>query len=55
MSDEIGIPNFGDSLSDEDYVCDETSHFQKQFASQIVLHRLLVGFHVALTSGKLPR
>lgn len=52
LSDTIGLPSFHDILSPEDYNCNEASHFQEQFTSQIALHRLLVDFHSILEAGK---
>ncbi|KAK1758272.1 hypothetical protein QBC47DRAFT_294622 [Echria macrotheca] len=45
----VGLPGFSGPFSDEDYLCNQESHFQEHFASQIVLRRLLVDFHGVLS------
>ncbi len=47
----VGLPNFSERFSEEDYLGNEGSHYQEYFASQIVLVRLLVSFHSTLSSG----
>ena len=44
----VGLPDFSGPFSQDDYIGNEGSHFQEYFASQIVLRRLLVEFHVTL-------
>ncbi len=52
MENVIGLPDFSGSFSEEDYICNQESHFQEHFASQIVLRRLLVQFHGTLSQCK---
>ncbi|KAK0730842.1 hypothetical protein B0H67DRAFT_563079 [Lasiosphaeris hirsuta] len=51
METIVGLPDFSGPFSDEDYISNQESHFQEYFASQIVLRRLLVGFHGAMGQG----
>lgn len=51
MEAVVGLPDFSGPFSDEDYICNQESHFQEHFASQIVLRRLLVDFHAVLRQG----
>ncbi|CAM1506707.1 Fc.00g063480.m01.CDS01 [Cosmosporella sp. VM-42] len=59
LEDSIGLPDFGGPITDDDYIANQTTHFQEHFASQIVLRRLSVSFHSTLsnsfgTSSSLP-
>jgi hypothetical protein len=54
METVVGLPDFSGAFSEDDYVSNQTSHFQEHFASQIVLRRLLVDFHDVLNRGILP-
>ncbi|GAB1311437.1 hypothetical protein MFIFM68171_01647 [Madurella fahalii] len=49
MESVVGLPDFSGPFSEEDYISNQESHFQEHFASQIVLRRLLVDFHGALS------
>lgn len=52
----MGLPDFSDPYSEEDYVGNQSTHYQEHFASQIVLRRLYVEFNRTLNNGKpLPR
>lgn len=50
--DMVGLPDFSGSISEEDYVGNQASHFQEHFASQIVLRRLSMEFNTTLNNGK---
>ncbi|KEY70077.1 hypothetical protein S7711_07862 [Stachybotrys chartarum IBT 7711] len=54
----VGLPDFDEVLSEEDYIGNQSTHYLEHFASQIVLHRLLAEFHSTLMtsfeSGPLP-
>src|SRR3569833_193716 len=54
LEDIVGLPDFSGPFSQEDYLANQASHFQEHFASQIVLRRLSMEFHTALTNCK-PR
>ncbi|KAI5865048.1 hypothetical protein GGS23DRAFT_603720 [Durotheca rogersii] len=47
----VGLPDFSGPYSEDDYIGNQTSHFQEHFASQIVLRRLSVEFHTTLTNA----
>ncbi|KAK4103041.1 hypothetical protein N658DRAFT_422348 [Parathielavia hyrcaniae] len=51
LESAVGLPDFSGPFSQEDYICNQESHFQEHFASQIVMRRLLVGFHGTLSQG----
>ena len=56
FEDLVGLPDFSDPYSEEDYVGNQSTHYQEHFASQIVLRRLSVEFNKTLNTGKnLPR
>jgi hypothetical protein len=48
----IGLPDFSGPVTDEDYINNQTTHFQEHFASQIVLRRLSVNFHSVLNKSR---
>ncbi|SPJ82113.1 related to acetate regulatory DNA binding protein FacB [Fusarium torulosum] len=48
FEETMGLPDFSGPITDEDYICDQASHFHEHFASQIVLQRLSVNFHSVL-------
>jgi hypothetical protein len=48
----VGLPDFSESLAEEDYLGNQSTHFQEYFASQIVLRRLMMDFHVAMGQGE---
>lgn len=50
----VGLPDFRESLAEEDYIGNQSTHFQEHFASQIVLRRLTMDVHMAMDSGKRP-
>ena len=50
--DIVGLPNFSGPYSQDDYLGNQASHFQEQFASQIALRRLSSEFHRNLTAGR---
>ncbi|OIW35648.1 hypothetical protein CONLIGDRAFT_567738 [Coniochaeta ligniaria NRRL 30616] len=41
----IGLPDFSESVAQEDYEGNQSTHFQEHFASQIVLRRMMIEFH----------
>ncbi|KAL1871061.1 hypothetical protein VTK73DRAFT_2257 [Phialemonium thermophilum] len=47
----VGLPDFSGPFNRDDYLGNESSHFQEHFASQIVLRRLLVDFHNTLSQA----
>lgn len=47
----VGLPDFSGSYSEEDYVGNQSTHYQEHFASQIVLRRLSVEFNKTLNNG----
>lgn len=49
----IGLPDFSESIAQEDYLGNQSTHFQEHFASQIVLRRLMMDFHNTMSQGKL--
>ncbi|KAI5466213.1 hypothetical protein BGZ63DRAFT_347795 [Mariannaea sp. PMI_226] len=49
LDDAVGLPNFSGPMTEEDYIGNQTTHFQEHFASQIVLRRLSANFHTALS------
>ncbi|KAK4039297.1 hypothetical protein C8A01DRAFT_16706 [Parachaetomium inaequale] len=51
MESIVGLPDFSGPYSEDDYMSNQESYFQEHFASQIVLRRLLVDFHVVLGTG----
>ncbi|KAF7549249.1 hypothetical protein G7046_g8409 [Stylonectria norvegica] len=51
LDDAIGLPDFSGLITDDDYIGNQTTHFQEHFASQIVLRRLSVSFHSALSTS----
>ncbi|KAI1079428.1 hypothetical protein F5B20DRAFT_163700 [Whalleya microplaca] len=51
LEELVGLPDFSDSFSEEDYIGNQASHFQEHFASQIVLRRLSVEFNTTLTNA----
>ncbi|KAM0296381.1 hypothetical protein ACHAO9_000022 [Fusarium lateritium] len=48
FEETMGLPDFSGPITDEDYICNQSSHFHEHFASQIVLRRLSVNFHSVL-------
>jgi hypothetical protein len=48
----VKVPDFSGTFSRDDYVGNQTSHFQQHFASQILLRRLIVSFHGVLSNGE---
>lgn len=50
MENNVGLPTFSGPFCEDDVISNQQSHFQEHFASQIVLRRLLVGFHHALSN-----
>lgn len=50
LEDAIGLPDFSGPITDDDYIANQTTHFQENFASQIVLRRLSVSFHTNLSN-----
>ncbi|KAJ9137878.1 Sterol uptake control protein 2 [Pleurostoma richardsiae] len=46
----VKVPDFSGTFSRDDYVGNQTSHFQQHFASQILLRRLIVSFHGVLSN-----
>ncbi|KAI1872601.1 hypothetical protein JX265_005481 [Neoarthrinium moseri] len=53
LEEIVGLPDFSaGAFSEEDYISNQASHFQEHFASQIVLRRLSVEFHKALTNDQ---
>ncbi|VBB73360.1 Putative protein of unknown function [Podospora comata] len=50
MENTVGLPTFSGPFCEDDVISNQQSHFQEHFASQIVLRRLLVGFHHALSN-----
>ncbi|KAH7328909.1 hypothetical protein B0I35DRAFT_507291 [Stachybotrys elegans] len=40
LSDVVGLPTFPEPLTPEDYVGNQSSHFQDHFTSRVVLHQL---------------
>jgi hypothetical protein len=55
FEETMGLPDFSGPITDEDYICNQASHFHEHFASQIVLRRLSVNFHSVLNKGTLNR
>jgi len=53
--DIVGLPNFSGPYSQDDYLANQASHFQEQFASQIALRRLSSEFHRSLTAADLTQ
>ncbi|KAK0660087.1 hypothetical protein QBC41DRAFT_43839 [Cercophora samala] len=51
MENTVGLPTFSGPFCEDDVISNQQSHFQEHFASQIVLRRLLVGFHHALSNS----
>lgn len=51
LDDAIGLPDFSGHITDDDYIGNQTTHFQEHFASQIVLRRLSANFHSTLSKG----
>lgn len=59
LDDIVGHPDFSGPTTSDDFVGNQTSHFQEHFASQIILRRLSSNFHITLnnsfgTSSSLP-
>ncbi len=54
LEEVVGVPDFSGAYSQDDYLANQTSHFQEHFASQIALRRLSMEFHNLLTNGKFP-
>lgn len=52
LDDSIGLPDFSGPFTSEDYMTNQTMHFQEHFASQIALRRLSASFHSALGNGR---
>ncbi|KAH7031178.1 uncharacterized protein B0I36DRAFT_409480 [Microdochium trichocladiopsis] len=50
FEDIVGLPDFSGSYSEEDYVGNQSTHYQEHFASQIVLRRLSVEFNKTLNN-----
>ncbi|KXJ92458.1 hypothetical protein Micbo1qcDRAFT_162745 [Microdochium bolleyi] len=48
FEDLVGLPDFSGPYSEEDYIGNQSSHYQEHFASQIVLRRLSVEFNKTL-------
>jgi hypothetical protein len=51
----VGLPDFSDSLAEEDYLGNQSTHFQEHFASQIVLRRLMIELHTDMSQGQYRR
>ncbi|RSL78510.1 hypothetical protein CEP51_008140 [Fusarium floridanum] len=51
LDDGIGLPDFSGPITDDDYIGNQTTHFQEHFASQIVLRRLSASFHSTLSKA----
>ncbi|KAF4473072.1 acetate regulatory DNA binding [Fusarium albosuccineum] len=49
LEEAIGLPDFSGPITDDDYIGNQTTHFQEHFASQIVLRRLSASFHSTLS------
>lgn len=52
LDETIGLPDFGGTFTEEDYIGNQATHYQEHFASQIVLRRLSASFHSALGQGE---
>jgi hypothetical protein len=52
MEQIVGLPDFSESLAEEDYAGNQSTHFQEHFATQIVLRRLMMDFHIAMGQGR---
>lgn len=53
MERDVGLPDFSESFAEEDYIGNQSTHFQEHFASQIVLRRLMMDFHQTMSQSKL--
>ncbi|ORY56702.1 uncharacterized protein BCR38DRAFT_355777 [Pseudomassariella vexata] len=52
FEDRVGLPVFSSgTFSEEDYMCNQASHYKEHFASQTVLRRLSVEFHATLNNA----
>ncbi|KAF5656108.1 acetate regulatory DNA binding protein [Fusarium heterosporum] len=51
FEEAIGLPDFSGPMTDDDYICNQASHFHEHFASQIVLRRLSINFHSVLSKA----
>lgn len=49
LDDTVGLPNFNGPITEEDYIGNQTTHFQEHFAAQIVLRSLSATIHTTLT------
>ena len=50
LEDAIGLPDFSGPITDDDYIGNQTTHFQQHFAHQIFLRRLSASFHTTLSN-----
>lgn len=50
LDDAVGLPDFSGPITSDDFVGNQTSHFQEHFASQIILRRLSANFHTTLNN-----
>lgn len=48
FEETIGLPDFNGPVTDEDYISNQATHFQENFAAQIVLRRLSANVHSVL-------
>ncbi|KAK7426144.1 hypothetical protein QQZ08_007310 [Neonectria magnoliae] len=51
LDDAIGLPDFNGPMTSEDYIGNQTAHFQEHFTCQIILRRLSANFHQALNNS----
>lgn len=52
FEETIGLPDFNGPVTDEDYISNQATHFQENFAAQIVLHRLSANVHSVLNKSR---
>jgi len=51
LGETVGLPNFNGPITNDDYIGNQTSHFQEYFGSQIVLRRLCANAHNTLNTS----
>lgn len=51
LEDAIGLPEFSGPITDDDYISNQTTHFQHHYAHQIFLRRLSSSFHSTLSNS----
>ncbi|KAH7170815.1 hypothetical protein EDB81DRAFT_180685 [Dactylonectria macrodidyma] len=51
LGETVGLPEFNGPITNDDYIGNQTSHFQDYFGSQIVLRRLCANSHNTLNTS----